>query len=138
MEDYALYGRALSTSEISYLAKSQNPVIGANQAPIINKPSNRVNKIKDGVNFTLDASDPNGDALTFSATGLPSGLSLNPTSGNISGKPNRPGTFTPQVTVSDGRTSAKTSFEWAIRGNLTVDPILTHPNQYYSKLYSTL
>ncbi len=35
----------------------------------------------------LSASDPNGDVLTYAASGLPSGLSINPTTGRISGTP---------------------------------------------------
>src|SRR4051794_25978597 len=52
---------------------------------------------------------------TWSATGLPAGLSLNPSSGAISGTPTTAGTSTVTVTVSDAvhRSDSKT-FTWTI------------------------
>jgi hypothetical protein len=43
---------------------------------------------------------------TWSATGLPSGLAINPTTGAISGTPNAAGTFPVTVTVTDGATTS--------------------------------
>ncbi|HEY0199051.1 MAG TPA: putative Ig domain-containing protein [Rhodanobacter sp.] len=48
-------------------------------------------------------SDADGDALTFSASGLPSGLSINASTGVISGKATGIGSSTVTVTASDGR-----------------------------------
>ncbi len=66
-------------------------------------------------------SDPDGDTLTYSATGLPAGLTINPTTGVISGtidhsasQPNG-GNYSVVVTASDGRGgSASSSFTWAV------------------------
>jgi hypothetical protein len=54
------------------------------------------------VPFTLPivASDPDGDALTFSAAGLPAGLTIHATTGIISGTP-AAGTFTITVIARD-------------------------------------
>jgi subtilase family serine protease len=46
-------------------------------------------------------SDPRGSGVTFSASGLPPGLRINPTTGRISGKPKRTGTFTVHESASD-------------------------------------
>jgi hypothetical protein len=52
----------------------------------------------------------NGTApLTFSATGLPAGLSINPSSGVISGTPSAAGTSSVVVTVKDSSTTQQTA-----------------------------
>jgi Domain of unknown function (DUF4347)/Putative Ig domain/Bacterial Ig domain len=69
---------------------------------------------KDGDIITFNVAsafkDVNGDALTYSATGLPLGLSINPTTGQISGTINRSasqggvaGVYSVVVTASDGK-----------------------------------
>ena len=58
--------------------------------------------------FAPSASDPDGDALTFSATGLPGWMTIEAATGTIRGKPTSAdvGTYSGiVVTVSDGRTS---------------------------------
>jgi len=62
----------------------------ANQSPVVVSPiPDQVAQI--GVLFTYDAfpnfTDPDADALTFSAIGLPNGLAINPNTGVISGIP---------------------------------------------------
>ena len=54
-------------------------------------------------------SDPNGDPLTYSANGLPGGLTISPTTGLISGTPSVSGTFGIIVTASDGRGGSASS-----------------------------
>jgi hypothetical protein len=52
--------------------------------------------------------------LTYGASNLPAGLTINASTGVISGKPTAPGTRTVTVTVSDGRLNASTSFSFAV------------------------
>jgi hypothetical protein len=51
------------------------------------------------VTFTQAGS---GATITWSATGLPTGLTLDPTTGVLSGTPGEPGSFTVVVTATDG------------------------------------
>ena len=79
--------------------------------------------------FTVPAgafTDPNGDALTYSATlqgggGLPNWLSFNAATGTFSGTPGQGdvGTLAVVVTASDGTESASDTFEIVIGGGGT-------------------
>jgi hypothetical protein len=64
----------------------------------------------------IGATDSAGNALTYSATGLPPGLSISPAGGLISGTPTTPGTYTPVVTATDAiaSVSGNTSFTWQV------------------------
>jgi hypothetical protein len=68
-----------------------------------------------GVQVT--AADSKGKALTYSATGLPPGLSIS-TSGLITGTPTAGGTSTVTVTATSGHATASTTFTWAVAVNL--------------------
>jgi hypothetical protein len=62
------------------------------------------------------ATDSDGDALTYSATGLPGALTINSVTGLISGTlaPGSAGTYSVTVTVSDGLSSTNQTFSWTI------------------------
>ncbi len=68
----------------------------------------------------VQASDSaSGQTLTFSATGLPPGLSIS-SSGLITGTPTSGGTFSPVVTATDSTgASGATSFTWTVSGGTT-------------------
>ncbi len=87
--------------------------------PVVSTPASQTNIQGQALSLAISASDANGDVLTYSANGLPLGLSINPVSGVIAGTPTTPGTSTANVAVSDGTgftTSA--SFTWTIQPNL--------------------
>src|SRR5262249_59443604 len=57
-----------------------------NQAPVVTNPGNQTSAHNDVPEFVvINGSDADGDILTYSATGLPPGLSIDSTSGIISG-----------------------------------------------------
>jgi endo-1,4-beta-xylanase len=59
-----------------------------------------------------------GQTLTYSATGLPTGLSISSSTGLISGTPTASGSFTSTIMVSDGTGAAGTaSVGWTIAGS---------------------
>jgi|GEM_PF-1719039 len=70
--------------------------------------ADRVDEV--GSNFSLDISgnfsDADGDTLTYTATGLPDGLTLDPNSGVISGTLTQAGVSAIAVTVDDGNGGA--------------------------------
>lgn len=106
------------------------PVAGTpnpNTAPVITNPGNQAGSIGTAVSLQIQASDADGNTLSYSATGLPPGLSINTTTGRISGTPNTVGTYSAVVTVSDGTATATANFTWTIDsgGELVLDPVPT-------------
>src|SRR5690242_6852507 len=71
-----------------------------------------------------------GQTFTWSATGLPTGLSINSSSGLISGTPSANGTFSVTVTATDTTSaSGSTSFTWTIgtTGGCSAKQLLGNP-----------
>ncbi len=98
-----------------------------NLAPTLQDPGDQLTVEGTPVSLGLVASDPNGDPLTFSASGLPTGLAIDPQSGLISGVPTLPQVTTVVATVEDGRGgSASVSFLWVVE-DINVDPTLENP-----------
>ncbi len=62
--------------------------------------------------LNLSVSDPDGDTLTFTHTGLPPGLSLNGSTGRITGTPSAAGTYNLTVFVGEGLVTVSRSFVW--------------------------
>ncbi len=89
--------------------------VNRNVAPTLANVSNRTTRIGQTVSLQLVGADANGDVLTYSATGLPAGLSLNASTGLISGSPITIGTYAVSVTVSDGSLTRSRTFTWTIR-----------------------
>src|SRR5262249_31703790 len=61
------------------------PLLHVPQPPRVTTPGPQTTSEGQAVSLAVTASDPDGDTLTFSATNLPPGLSINPTSGLITG-----------------------------------------------------
>ena len=77
----------------------------ANNPPVISGSPNTSLVVGTAWSFTPTASDPDGDALTFSITGRPSWLSFNSSTGRLSGTPgsSRVGTNSNiRISVTDG------------------------------------
>jgi hypothetical protein len=80
--------------------------------------------------FTATATDPDGNALTFSAGGLPTGATLTP-AGAFSWTPTfaQAGTYNVTITVTDNGSPVASDFEaFTITvGNVNRPPVLTNP-----------
>ena len=69
------------------------------------------------VSLAIAATDPDGNPLRYSASGLPPGTAINTNTGRISGTPSVAGPYSVTVTVAnDGGLSASTSFAWNVLG----------------------
>ncbi len=77
----------------------------------------------DRIDLALQASDPDGDPVTFSATGLPVGLTIDRTTGRITGQllPHAlRTTYYLTVAASDGHTMGGEVFTWVVLPNLSL------------------
>ncbi len=115
----------------NYLALAEVRAFGAlpqaNRPPVLGALPNRVNSVSNTVNATLTATDPDGDTLTFTATGLPPGVSLS-SAGVLAGTTTTAGNYTVNVTVSDGKGGTATgSFAWTVNAQLALNAISATP-----------
>ena len=95
-----------------------------NTPPVLTNPGNQSTlEGSDAVTLLLSASDADGDALTFDATGLPPGLGINAATGLVQGTLTAPGTFNVNISVSDGQDSDNAGFTWTVAAQ-NVAPVL--------------
>jgi YVTN family beta-propeller protein len=130
---YGLYGRS-GTQIDSFGVLCRTAVItpvSTNSLPVVVNPGDQTGVTGVAVNLTIQASDSDNDPLTFSASGLPDGLSIGATTGDITGVPTTPGTTQTVVSVNDGTQTAIAAFDWTITGDalLTVAPMPPQPPQ---------
>ena len=57
----------------------------SNNPPIVTAVPNQTNAEGNVIDLTVTATDPENDTLTYGASGLPAGLTMNPTTGHITG-----------------------------------------------------
>ncbi|HKC27108.1 MAG TPA: putative Ig domain-containing protein [Jatrophihabitans sp.] len=88
---------------------------GTGNTVTVTNPGSQTGTVGTAKSLQMQGSDSGGLALTWSATGLPTGLSINASSGLISGTPSAAGTFNSTVTAKDSTgASGSASFSWAI------------------------
>jgi serine protease len=82
----------------------------------VTNPGNQTTLINTGASLQMHAVDSNsGQTLTWSATGLPTGVTINSSSGLISGKATAVATASVTVTATDGLgNKGSTSFTWDV------------------------
>jgi hypothetical protein len=84
----------------------------------VTNPGNQTGTVGTAASLQVSATDTAGGTLSYSATGLPAGLSINSSSGLISGTPTTAGTSTVTVTVTDTtNASGSATFTWTVTGS---------------------
>ena len=87
-----------------------------NSVPTIVTPDDQVITRGSSVSLIIEANDTDGDSLIFSISGQPNGLSIDSTTGRISGTALEIGDYQVQVTVSDGKSTNSSQFSWLVSG----------------------
>lgn len=94
----------------SYLTTYVSLITGlnvqVNQAPVLAPISNQTVAVGTSLKFSVSATDIDGNALTYSASNLPSGAILNADTGSFSWTPDAAGVYRIILTVTDGNLSA--------------------------------
>jgi Zn-dependent metalloprotease len=84
-------------------------------APTVTNPGNQTSTVGTAASLQIHATDPNGQALTYSASGLPAGLTINASSGLISGTPSTAGSSSVTVTAKNtSNLTGTTTFTWTV------------------------
>ncbi|SEG17015.1 Putative Ig domain-containing protein [Actinacidiphila yanglinensis] len=106
---------------------------GGNTVTVTN-PGNQSTATGTAVSLQIHASDSaSGQTLTYSASGLPAGLSISSSTGLISGTASTAGTSNVTVTAKDGtNASGSASFSWTVStsgggGGCTASQLLSNP-----------
>lgn len=130
--DVAIYDVALGEEDVAARAAAGCPV-GGNQDPTLVSPGDQNGVVGDVVELDVEASDPDADDLSFTATDLPDGLVIDPQTGRISGTiaasaaSSSPHAVT--IAVDDGRGGTDSAdLTWTVQGDGT--PPIATPDAY--------
>ncbi|MGW3114856.1 M4 family metallopeptidase [Streptomyces sp. NPDC001091] len=97
----------------------------------VTNPGSQSATVGKAVSLQIQASSTNSGALSYSATGLPAGLSINASTGLISGTPTTAGSSSTTVTVTDSTGKTGTAaFSWTVSatgGGCSATQLLANP-----------
>ena len=107
-------GAGLATNSFSVNVNGSGG--GGGNTVTVTSPGNQSGTVGTAASVQVRATDSaSGQALTYSASGLPAGLSINSATGLISGTPTAAGTYNVTVAARDGTgASGSAAFTWTI------------------------
>lgn len=110
------YDMATGLGSPSATALASTLCASASDAVAVKNPGTQTSTVGSAVTLQIRATDSNtSQTLTFSAAGLPTGLSINSSTGLISGTPTTAGSSTTTVEARDSKgASGSTSFAWKV------------------------
>ncbi len=117
IDEVTLHNRALSDAEVRGMYDGSAPSCPPpNHAPAIVNPGDQLNSENDTVSAQVTAGDSDGDAITFTALGLPPGLAIDPATGSITGHLSyqSAGAYTVTLGASDGSLTSSLGLTWTV------------------------
>ena len=96
------------------MASGRDSII-ENAPPELFTPPAVVINSGESIDLSLQANDPDDDKLTFSVSGLPSGIVMDP-NGRFSGSSQRDGNYTITARVTDGLHTTSSTWLWQVQG----------------------
>ncbi len=135
LDEVAIYKKALTPAEIQahYNGGSGTSYCEANETPVVTNPGEQTDDEGDAISLQIVATDPNaGDKLTYTATELPTGLSIDPDSGLISGTIDfgaaTGSPYTTMVTATDlSLATDSATFTWNVNPAANTPPDVDNP-----------
>ena len=116
-------GEGMEADAIDFMGLNQPAQTG--HTVTVTNPGAQTSTVSTAASLQIQATDSAGVALTYSATGLPPGLSINSATGLISGTPAAatasPASVTVTATDSSG-VSGTATFTWSVTGTSTPPP----------------
>jgi serine protease len=90
---------------------------GGGDVVTVTNPGNQTGSLRTPLSLQIHAKDSaSGQSLSYAGTALPRGLSINTSTGLISGTPSRTGSYSVRVTAKDSTgASGSASFTWTIK-----------------------
>ena len=92
-----------------------SPTIPTNQAPTINSNPMTSTLVGQPYTYDVEATDADGDPLTYSLTSNPTGMTINSSTGVITWTPTMFGNYNVNLEVSDGELSDTQSFTLSVK-----------------------
>ena len=105
----------------------------SNRAPVVSGPGAQTVVEGEGITLQIVAADPNDDPITYSAVGLPPGLSVDPSTGVVSGSISAGAAagspYASTLRASDGTLIGSRNANWTVTatGAFNTAPTVTNP-----------
>lgn len=115
---FGTYAEQASWSNDTNSCAISHPIVGGStgNTVTVTNPGSQTGTVGTARSLQISASDSaSGQTLTYSATGLPAGMSINSSTGLISGTPTTAATYSTTVMAKDSTNAAgSASFSWTI------------------------
>jgi Glycosyl hydrolase family 48/Cellulose binding domain/Putative Ig domain len=119
---------ATAFQAFGYLFPSVTPPTSATPTVTVTNPGTQTGTVGSADNVQIQATDSaTGKTFAYSATDLPIGLTINSSTGEITGSPTMAGSFTTTVTVNDGTSASSVNFDWTVGTTAANKVTVTNP-----------